>query len=81
MKAQATYDILGVLVTKAQALQSVIGATVGAGGAQPTMDQVSEHTGYGIPEVIVEDIITATSLITSSYNKILAITSPTSALQ
>jgi len=76
MKALAAYEVVTILIAEATALQSQIGSTVGATG-QVAIDEVSDHSDYGLAEVIVEEMNQAIDMVDGATNKIYGITAPT----
>ena len=72
ISVDSVYTKLDVLISKAQSLQSTLGAT-GGDGHNADLEARSAHTYYGLPEALGEDIEKSISAIMVAEQKVLAL--------
>jgi hypothetical protein len=72
MKTVNAYDVVTTLITKATALQS----TLNDAANKVAVDEKSDHTWYGVPETVIEDLQEAIDLVNLAANKVNTVIAP-----
>lgn len=73
MTTQSAYDVVTVLIEKATTLQTYLGLTA---AHQTLVNEHSDHTYYGVPEAVIDDLKQAIDLVVISQNKVGTIVNP-----